>query len=194
MSNKSFTWVITLAVLAGCSDHALTANPVSYSVGATPQRAAQTGLLTNIPVSETNFTGWFSITHLAYDEHARRVLFSGTVTRASDGRTDTFSDVPGTLIRAATARASDATVMPAQAGTQGPCNVLTLAIQPLSLDVMGLTLTLSIIRLDLDAVTGPGRSLGNLLCAVAGLLDSGAESVRAIQQRLERINRMLATS
>lgn len=36
---------------------------------------------------------------------------------------------------------------------------------------MGLALDVAPISLDLTAVSGPGNLLGNLLCAVAGLLD-----------------------
>ncbi|WP_079508699.1 hypothetical protein [Mesobacillus jeotgali] len=51
------------------------------------------------------------------------------------------------------------------------CQVLFLDLGPLFLDLLGLQLDLSQIVLDLTAVPGPGNLLGNLLCAVTGLLD-----------------------
>jgi hypothetical protein len=40
--------------------------------------------------------------------------------------------------------------------------------------VLGLVIDLSDVHLDITAVPGAGNLLGNLLCAIAGLLDQGA--------------------
>lgn len=53
----------------------------------------------------------------------------------------------------------------------GECPILFLELGPLFLDLLGLQVSLSQITLDITAVAGPGNLLGNLLCAVAGLLD-----------------------
>lgn len=53
----------------------------------------------------------------------------------------------------------------------GECPILFLELGPLFLDLLGLEVSLSQITLDITAVTGEGNLLGNLLCAVAGLLD-----------------------
>ncbi|PSP41947.1 ABC transporter substrate-binding protein, partial [Halobacteriales archaeon QH_6_64_20] len=42
---------------------------------------------------------------------------------------------------------------------------------PLDLDALGLVVNLSEVELNIDAVPGPGNLLGNLLCAVANLLN-----------------------
>jgi hypothetical protein len=55
--------------------------------------------------------------------------------------------------------------------TPGVCDVLFLDIGPIFLDVLGLTVDLSEIVLDINAVSGPGNLLGNLLCALVGLLN-----------------------
>ena len=44
---------------------------------------------------------------------------------------------------------------------------------PLDLDLLGLQVHLDKVVLDITAVPGAGNLLGNLLCAVAGLLDGG---------------------
>ncbi|ELY60571.1 hypothetical protein C491_04715 [Natronococcus amylolyticus DSM 10524] len=56
-------------------------------------------------------------------------------------------------------------------GEAGECPVLDLEIEPIFLDLLGLELETETIDLDLTAVAGEGNLVGNLLCAVAGLLD-----------------------
>ena len=51
------------------------------------------------------------------------------------------------------------------------CDILFLDIGPIFLEVLGLEVDLSEIVLDINAVAGPGNLLGNLLCALVGLLD-----------------------
>ena len=51
------------------------------------------------------------------------------------------------------------------------CDVLHLELGPLDLDLLGLVVHLNRVVLDIDAVPGSGNLLGNLLCAILGLLD-----------------------
>lgn len=51
------------------------------------------------------------------------------------------------------------------------CDILHLELGPLDLDLLGLVVHLDKIVLDIDAVPGSGNLLGNLLCAIVGLLD-----------------------
>lgn len=53
------------------------------------------------------------------------------------------------------------------------CSVLHLTLGPLDLNLLGLTVHLDKVVLNIDAHSGSGNLLGNLLCAVAGLLDGG---------------------
>jgi hypothetical protein len=53
------------------------------------------------------------------------------------------------------------------------CDILNLVLGPLDLNVLGLQVSLQRVVLDIVAVAGAGQLLGNLLCAVAGLLDGG---------------------
>jgi hypothetical protein len=52
-----------------------------------------------------------------------------------------------------------------------PCPILHLDLGPLDLNLLGLHVHLNEVILDVTAEPGPGNLLGNLLCAVAGLLD-----------------------
>jgi hypothetical protein len=51
------------------------------------------------------------------------------------------------------------------------CRILILNIGRIHLDLLGLVVDIDPIRIDITAVPGPGNLLGNLLCAIAGLLD-----------------------
>jgi hypothetical protein len=51
------------------------------------------------------------------------------------------------------------------------CDILNLVLGPLDLNLLGLEVHLKKVVLDIVARTGAGNLLGNLLCAVAGLLD-----------------------
>ena len=67
--------------------------------------------------------------------------------------------------------------MPVKTGSGGiaraaaTCPVLHLDLGPLNLNLLGLTIHLNQVVLDVNAVSGPGNLLGNLLCSVAGLLN-----------------------
>jgi len=52
-----------------------------------------------------------------------------------------------------------------------PCDILNLVLGPLDLNLLGLHVTLNRVHLHIEAIPGAGNLLGNLLCAVAGLLD-----------------------
>ena len=55
--------------------------------------------------------------------------------------------------------------------TPGACDILTLNLGPLDLDILGLRVALDPVNLLIEAIPGAGNLLGNLLCAVAWLLD-----------------------
>jgi hypothetical protein len=54
----------------------------------------------------------------------------------------------------------------------GSCQILDLTLGPLDLNLLGLVVHLDTVHLNITAQRGPGNLLGNLLCAVAGLLDA----------------------
>ena len=57
--------------------------------------------------------------------------------------------------------------------TPGSCTILTLDLGPLNLDLLGLHVALNEVNLLIEAIPGASALLGNLLCAIAGLLDPG---------------------
>jgi hypothetical protein len=58
------------------------------------------------------------------------------------------------------------------AGTSGTCQILHLDLGPLDLTLLGLQVHLNEVVLDITAQSGSGNLVGNLLCAIAHLLDN----------------------
>jgi hypothetical protein len=96
----------------------------------------------------------------------QRVVKSGSGLAAVGTLTGTATDANGVDLGTVTNQA--VTVPLAAAGT---CDILHLTLGPLDLNLLGLVVHLNQVVLDVTAVPGAGNLLGNLLCAVAGLLD-----------------------
>lgn len=58
-------------------------------------------------------------------------------------------------------------------GANASCSILSLTLGPLHLNVLGLVIDLNQVNLNITAQPGSGNLLGNLLCGVADLLNSG---------------------
>jgi hypothetical protein len=69
---------------------------------------------------------------------------------------------------------------------QAACDILHLEIGPIDLNLLGLVVHVDRIVIDIDAQPGPGNLLGNLLCAIAGLLD-GPGPLGAIANLLNQL-------
>jgi hypothetical protein len=74
---------------------------------------------------------------------------------------------------------------------QATCEILTLNLGPLFLDLLGLVIELDEVNLVIRAEEGPGNLLGNLLCAVARLLDRGGLLDQLLQGLARLLNRIL---
>ena len=61
----------------------------------------------------------------------------------------------------------------ARSAALATCDILRLVLGPLDLNLLGLRVQLNRVVLNITGETGPGNLLGNLLCAIAGLLDRG---------------------
>jgi hypothetical protein len=102
------------------------------------------------------------------------VLATGTLT-------GTLTDSAGTALGAVSQPISApidraASGGSAAASTSAPaalevCQILDLTLRPLDLDLLGLVVHLDTVHLVINAESGDGQLLGNLLCAVLGLLD-----------------------
>jgi hypothetical protein len=90
-------------------------------------------------------------------------LLKGTLTDANGTKLGTVSQTATIPVNTTAA----AKAVPAA------CNILNLTLGPLNLNLLGLVVTLNQVHLTITAVPGAGNLLGNLLCAVAGLLNGG---------------------
>ena len=86
--------------------------------------------------------------------------------------------------------ASGADVAPAAISAQAVCDILHLVLGPLHLDLLGLVIDLNQVELDITAVSGAGNLLGNLLCAITGLLD-GPTTAGILSQISNLLNQLL---
>ncbi len=77
---------------------------------------------------------------------------------------------------------------PAAAAQQAACDILHLVLGPLDLNLLGLRIQLNQVVLDITAVPGAGNLLGNLLCAITGLLDNTSQ----LAQLVSLLNQLLA--
>ena len=102
----------------------------------------------------------------------------------------------GTLVATATNTATGAvqniatTVAVPVAIPSASCPILHLMLGPLDLNLLGLVVHLNQVVLDITAVPGAGNLLGNLLCAVANLLNGGGLST-ALNQIVGLLNQIL---
>jgi hypothetical protein len=80
----------------------------------------------------------------------------------------------------------------AAAAPAGACPVLNLVLGPLDLDLLGLVVHLDRVVLNIIAQSGAGNLLGNLLCAVAGLLDNTGPLGGLLSQLSALLNSILA--
>jgi hypothetical protein len=105
-------------------------------------------------------------------------LLKGTLTDANGTKLGTVSQTATIPVNTnATANAAPAA-----------CNILNLTLGPLNLNLLGLVVTLNQVHLTITAVPGVGNLLGNLLCAVAGLLNGGG----SLSQIAALLNSILA--
>lgn len=132
---------------------------------AAPQPPRKVGAL-EVPIVTSNFNGVLSIQRFAnVDGQAMAVgIVTGTGTDAAGVRKAIVSSV--TLPVQGMSGASGNAVI-----AQQTCEILNLVLGPLHLDLLGLVIDLNQVILNITAVAGAGNLLGNLLCAIVGLLD-----------------------
>lgn len=159
---------LTAALVAGTiglTTTAAVAAPAAAPAAAAPAAAGAVATVTGtidqtIPGVGT-FVGSFTPTGFSTSNGALNVtgLLSGTFTNLA-GQTATVTNQPFTTA-----------VTAAQA--TGSCTILDLTLGPLHLNLLGLVVDLNQVHLTITAQQGPGDLLGNLLCAVANLLNGG---------------------
>jgi hypothetical protein len=129
--------------------------------------------------------------------------FTGTYTIKkfiqSDGKAFAVGTLKGTLkhrnvrrtgVRMPVKLNNTATTSQIPIPTPGACPVLDLVLGPINLNLLGLRVATNDIHALVEAIPGAGNLLGNLLCAVTGLLDPQATT--PLQQLVQVLNALLA--
>lgn len=121
-----------------------------------------------------------------------RFVGKGKPTSFTETITTPVQSVNGTALDAAATRglAAPSAAAPA-AAAPGACDILNLDLGPLNLDILGLQVNLQRVVLDIVAQSGAGNLLGNLLCAVAGLLDGPGAIAGLLGQISTLLNQIL---
>jgi hypothetical protein len=131
--------------------------------------------ITGVAQNVGPFTGTFAISRFAIQDGVLVAIgqLNGTVTSTTGGGVRTIV----TTIAMPVANAPSAAAAEAGASCDsaeqivGSCDILTLVLGPLHLDLLGLVIDLNQVVLEITGTTGAGDLLGNLLCAITGLLD-----------------------
>lgn len=142
---------------------------------ATPDRVAITGTLAD---GTGDVAGVFDVNRFTVQDGTLMAVgnFTGTIT-----------DAAGTVTSG-----SQQIAMPVDLEqSAGSCQILDLVLGPLDLDLLGLQVHLDQVHLNITAQSGPGNLLGNLLCAVAGLLDGPTGLNAILTQIAALLNQLL---
>jgi hypothetical protein len=174
---------LSLLLIAG----SLAAAP-SQAPGADALPLPVTGSFTDAAGTGT-FTGTFYLTKFAAENNAlvAKGILSGTLTNAAGVSLGSVFKSVTLPVATDTAAAVKDGVSAMAVTPMATCDVLFLQLGPLDLDLLGVVLHLDQITLDLDAESGGGNLLGNLLCAVVHLLDGPA----ALLDIVDALNRLL---
>ena len=190
--------------VVACSEHPTAprtpANAVKPSTARGPSGPAsqRAMLLTDVPVSGTlvgggTFSGTLTATKITMDNTTRQLTMSGVVNGTAMKSTGEVVDVVNQAFTAPLALSEPgATTMGlVRPAAQASCGILDLVLGPLHLDLLGLVVDLNQVVLDITGATGAGNLLGNLLCAVTGLLDLPG-AIAAVTNLLGNINNILS--
>lgn len=162
------------------------------ALAAQPAASANKSPLQDIPIQGTiltggTFTGSLDIVSFHANATNTGVVASGLVTgvlHTPGGNQQVnnvlVQDIPVTLEGAGNAPAAPNAV----------CEILDLSIGPIDLDLLGLVVHVDEINITIDAESGPGNLLGNLLCAIVGLLD-GNPLGDVLGQIVDLLNRII---
>jgi hypothetical protein len=139
--------------------------------------------------SGAQFDGAFTISRFAI-QAGKVVAIGNLVGTVTDAANNTVNTVATSIAMPLDTSASGGAARTASVGTLqvGECDILHLVLGPLDIDLLGLEIHLDQVVLDIVAQAGAGNLLGNLLCAIVGLLDP----LGPLAQLVELLNQLLA--
>jgi len=171
-----FSYLAVLVTLVG----SLLAIPAANALaqGGNPNRNRLTVPVEGVVQNGGTLTGSFAISRFAMQDGQLMAVgvLTGTLTSAA------FA-VPQTVVQNISVPVVSAT---------STCEILHLELGPLELNLLGLVVDLNQVVLNITAVQGAGNLLGNLLCAITGLLDGGGGLGQALADLLNQLIGILA--
>jgi hypothetical protein len=150
-----------------------------------------------------NFAGSMNVTKFGFDEAAHQLLVTGVLNGTAtyvDGTTAPVTITNQVVTTTATLRKGtevSSTSTPYQFASSiyhftASCGILLLDLGPLHLDLLGLVVDLNEVILSITGQTGAGNLLGNLLCALTGILDIPG-AIAGIINLISSINDLLSS-
>jgi len=162
------------------------------SVGAFADNNKTAGVAVPVTGAFTDTAG--GIGKFAGSLNVQRFASQGNTLYAVGVLTGTFTDSTGislgsvlNTVAIPVSPKTSLTAAGALAAQQASCEVLNLVLGPLDLNLLGLVVHLDQVVLNITAVPGAGNLLGNLLCAITNLLNSGG----ALTQVSNLLNQVL---
>lgn len=166
------TIALSGAMLFGTIAPASAAPAAAPPAASATQLASATSTINQLIPGVGTFVGSFTPT--GFSTQNGQLAVTGVVTGTLTTLTGTVIPVTQTVTTTVTS-----------ASNSSGCDILNLVLGPLHLNVLGLVVDLNQVVLNITAVPGAGNLLGNLLCAVAGLLDgSGLNSLATLLNRI----------
>jgi len=156
MKAKALTLLMVVALMG-----AVVAAPMRAEAAAP---ATSTGI--SIPLTSLVGTAVGTSTITSAVLNITRFANQGGTLTALGTVTTTLTDALGVV-----SNVTQSVALPVLSGS-GSCQILDLVLGPLNLNLLGLVVHLDTVHLNITAQSGPGNLLGNLLCAVAHLLDN----------------------
>lgn len=162
--------VAVVGLMTGAGAQSASAQTITNEYG-----TLSVGKVTGEAKNGATFAGRYNVKKFVTGDSGRTKAvgtLKGTVTK-KNGNTERVRETGvRMLVRPALSSVTGLPPGQAKAPSAVGCEILDLVLGPLELDLLGLVITLDQVHLNITAVPGAGNLLGNLLCAVAGLLDS----------------------
>jgi hypothetical protein len=162
---------LTLMAVLGCLAALFVAGPASAATTPAAKPLTQTVAMTGKAKNGKAFTGTFTIDR--FKSVGGKTYAVGTLKGKLDSRKITRDNVSVPAKLAGAPGGARAAQIPTT------CQVLSLVLGPLDLNLLGLRVQLNQVNLLITAVPGAGNLLGNLLCSVTNLLNPGALPIGA---------------
>lgn len=173
MNRRVVSIGLILALISLCM--LLPASGVSAQKGvrSTPETTFPVSFVGTTAAGAVNFVGTMSIQK--FDVQNNQVVAIGSLTGQVTGAV--VGLVQNLLV----------TIPLIDANSTTACEILHLELGPIDLNLLGLVVHVDQIVIDISAQPGPGNLLGNLLCAIAGLLDTPGAPLNIIQDLLNSL-------